>query len=237
VKLGDPENAPRAMEAGPHFGPASGASPGGSGDHPSTGVPALILVRHGETEWSRSGQHTGRTDIALTADGEEQARAAGQLVRRLLRDRTPSLVVSSPRRRALHTAELAGFPVQTITEDAAEWDYGSFEGLTSRQIQQSTPHWSIWDGPVPGGEDAAAITARIDRLLESVMTSSAQGPVLVFSHGHASRCMAARWLGQPVATGRFYWLSTGAVSSLGYEHDRPVILRWNLDKALEGPTP
>ncbi|WP_347343569.1 histidine phosphatase family protein [Jatrophihabitans telluris] len=190
----------------------------------------LILVRHGETEWSKSGQHTGRTDIPLTPAGEAQARAAGSVLQHLLDGRAPVLVISSPRRRALRTAELAGFPAQRITEDVAEWDYGDFEGLTTPQIQHERPGWSIWQGPVPGGEDAAAVTARLDRVLASVSSLRSEGPVVVFSHGHASRCLAARWLGEPVTDGRQYWLGTGAVSSLGYEHGRPVILHWNIPR-------
>ncbi|UQX89817.1 histidine phosphatase family protein [Jatrophihabitans telluris] len=196
----------------------------------STDSPVLILVRHGETEWSKSGQHTGRTDIPLTPAGEAQARAAGSVLQHLLDGRAPVLVISSPRRRALRTAELAGFPAQRITEDVAEWDYGDFEGLTTPQIQHERPGWSIWQGPVPGGEDAAAVTARLDRVLASVSSLRSEGPVVVFSHGHASRCLAARWLGEPVTDGRQYWLGTGAVSSLGYEHGRPVILHWNIPR-------
>jgi broad specificity phosphatase PhoE len=194
--------------------------------------PAVVLIRHGETEWSRLGKHTGRTDVALTEAGEEQARVAGQLIRAVVGDAQPALVISSPRQRALRTAELAGFAPSVITEDAAEWDYGNLEGLTSPQIQQDLPDWTIWSGPVPGGEDSAAITGRIDRLLAQIAAADSAGPVLVFSHGHASRCVAARWLGESVSAGRYYWLGTGAVASLGYEHSRPVVLRWNLDNSV-----
>jgi probable phosphoglycerate mutase len=195
----------------------------------------LVLVRHGETDWSRTGQHTGRTDVALTATGEQQAVAAGKLVRRLLAGRPPAVVVSSPRQRARRTAELAGFEPDLVTEDAAEWDYGELEGLSSAEIGQRLPGWSIWDGPVPGGEDAGQVGARLDRLLARLAELvEPAAPILVFSHGHASRCLAARWLGEPVAGGRHYRLDTGAVSSLGYEHGRPVILHWNLDKTVSG---
>lgn len=196
------------------------------------GVPALVVVRHGETEWSRTGRHTGRTDVALTAIGEQQARVAGCLVRAVLGELAPALVLSSPRQRACRTAELAGYRVDELTEDAAEWDYGQLEGLTSAEIDRRFPDWSIWTGPVPGGEDAAAVTARIDRLL--ARTAAVDGPVLLFSHGHASRCVAARWLAEPVTSGRHYRLDTGAVCALGFEHGRPVILRWNLDKSIAG---
>jgi broad specificity phosphatase PhoE len=200
------------------------------------GGPALVLVRHGETAWSRSGQHTGRTDVPLTELGSAQATASGPLIRRLLRGQDPSLVISSPRSRALLTAELAGYQPDEVTEDAAEWDYGDFEGLTSAEIQRDQPDWSIWQGPVPGGEDAGAVTARFDRLLVRAAGPAADGPVLVFSHGHAIRCIAARWLEQPVTAGSYFALGTGAVSSLGYEHARPVILQWNLDTSVLQPT-
>jgi broad specificity phosphatase PhoE len=208
------------------------AGPSGSASTQLSSGPAIVLVRHGQTEWSKAGLHTGRTDVALTAAGEDQARAAGVLIRALLGSSEPSLIVSSPRQRALQTAELAGYSPMLVTEAAAEWDYGDLEGLSSAEIQQSHPGWSIWAGPVPGGEDAAAVTKRIDGLLEELRSAAADGPVVVFSHGHASRCIAARWLDEPVTAGRHYWLNTGAVSSLGYEHGRPVLLRWNLDKSV-----
>jgi probable phosphoglycerate mutase len=137
------------------------------------------------------------------------------------------LVLSSPRQRARHTAELAGYPPDELTEDAAEWDYGELEGLTSAEIGERYPDWSIWTGPVPGGEDRDQVSARVDRLLRRVAT--VPGPVLLFSHGHASRCIAARWLAEPVAAGQHYRLDTGGLGTLGYEHQRPVILQWNLD--------
>jgi len=190
-------------------------------------APALVIVRHGQTEWSRTGQHTGRTDLPLTPTGEQQARAVGATVRAVLADQPPALVLSSPRQRARHTAELAGYPPDELTEDAAEWDYGELEGLTSAQINQRYPDWSIWTGPVPGGEDGEQVRVRIDRLLGRA--AAANGPVLVFSHGHASRVMAARWLAEPVSSGQHYRLDTGGLGTLGYEHHRPVILQWNLD--------
>jgi broad specificity phosphatase PhoE len=200
-------------------------------------VPALVIVRHGETEWSRTGKHTGRTDVALTDNGERQARAAGALIAAVLGGQRPQLVLSSPRQRASRTAELAGYPPDELTADAAEWDYGQLEGLLRSEITQRYPDWSIWAGPVPGGEDAEAVTVRIDRLLARVRAADPlrAGPVLVFSHGHASRCIAARWLDEPVTAGQHFRLDTGAVSSLGYEHGRPVILHWNLDKTVTEP--
>jgi broad specificity phosphatase PhoE len=192
----------------------------------------MILVRHGETEWSRSGRHTGRTDLSLTPIGEEQAVAAGAILDRILDSARPLVVISSPRERAVRTAELAGFSPTFVTEDAAEWDYGNYEGLTTAQIHERDPSWSVFSEPSPGGEDDGAVTARIDRLLTVVRDYNAAGPVLVFTHGHASRAIAARWLGLPVTSGRYFALGTGAVCTLGYEHDLPVILRWNLDSEL-----
>lgn len=219
-----------AAEAGPDTGSASAGS---QSPDPTVG-PAVILVRHGETEWSRSGQHTGRTDIDLTAVGIEQARAAGALVTALLAGASPSLVISSPRTRAVRTAELAGFPATELSDDAAEWDYGDFEGRTSAEIRRSHPGWTIWKGPVPGGEDAAAVTVRVDRLLARVheVRATATGPVLIFSHGHASRCVAARWLREPVTFGSHLSIGTGSASALGFEHGRPAIARWNIDPTV-----
>jgi broad specificity phosphatase PhoE len=229
-----------AVEADPSSGsastratsPSEAASAAGGVSASAPGVPAIILIRHGETEWSKSGQHTGRTDVPLTETGQAQARAAGPIVRRLLGGHPPSLVVSSPRRRAQDTAALAGFAVQRVDPDAAEWDYGDYEGLTSSQIHQRSPGWTIWTGHVPGGESAAEVTARFDRLLDSVRGYQASGPVLIFSHGHASRGVTARWLGEPVAQGQHLYLSTGAVSALGHEHAVPTILRWNIDSSV-----
>ncbi len=193
------------------------------------GVPALVIVRHGQTEWSMTGKHTGRTDVPLTAAGEVQARQAGRIARALLGDRTPAHIISSPRSRALRTAELAGFEPTEVTEDAAEWDYGDLEGLTSAEIGRRQPDWTIWSGPVPGGESADQVSTRADNLL------ARRGPdesMLVFSHGHFSRCLAARWLVEPVAHGRFLRLGTGAVNSLGFEHAGPVLLHWNVDDSI-----
>lgn len=195
------------------------------------GVAAVVIVRHGQTEWSRTGKHTGRTDVALTKAGERQARQAGGLLPKLLPTDGSIRVLSSPRTRAVRTAELAGYPPAELTEDAAEWDYGELEGLTTAEIQQHHPDWSIWDGPVPGGETPAEVAARADRLLARRAPGQT---LLVFSHGHFSRCLAARWLGQPVGFGRLLRLDTATVSSLGFEHADPVILCWNLDPRLVG---
>jgi len=195
-------------------------------------TPALVLVRHGETDWSRTGKHTGRCDIALTDTGETQAQQAGRLLAALLPDRSRLTVVSSPRSRALRTAELAGYPPAEVTEDAAEWDYGELEGRTSTEIAARYPDWTIWSGPVPGGETAAQVSARADRLLSRRQPDRT---LVVFSHGHFSRCLAARWLGEPVGFGRSLQLDTAAVCSLDFEHGNPAIVRWNVSPALAAP--
>lgn len=196
---------------------------------PPDGVPALVIVRHGQTEWSATGKHTGRTDVPLTEVGEEQARQAGRIARALLAGRTATTVISSPRQRALRTAELSGFQPSEVSEDAAEWDYGKLEGLTSAEIGQEYPGWTIWSGPVPGGESPEQVSARADAVLARRVP---QETMIVFSHGHFSRCLAARWLGEPVTSGRFLRLDTGAVSSLGFEHGEPVLLHWNIDSQV-----
>ena len=184
----------------------------------------LWLIRHGETEWSRSGQHTGRTDLPLTELGEEQARA----VTGLLPPLTPALVLSSPRQRATRTAELAGFRIDDTDEDLTEWDYGEYEGLTTPEIRTSDPGWTIWTGVTPGGETADEICRRVDRALDRARRALADGPVLLFAHGHLSRVLAARWIGLGASEGGRFTLGTAAPSLLGAEHGTPVIVRWNI---------
>lgn len=184
--------------------------------------PELWLVRHGETEWSRLGRHTGRTDIPLTAAGREQAQA----VARRLVDRSFALVLSSPLSRALDTARLAGFGDQVeTTDDLLEWDYGADEGRTTAEIREDRSGWTVWrDGP-RNGETADQVAARVDRVIERVR--DAPGDALVFAHGHVLRVLAARWLGEPPTEGRLYALSTATVSVLGWERETAVIERWN----------
>ena len=190
----------------------------GNGREPSAEV---WLVRHGETEWSRDHKHTSRTDIPLTDVG---VAAAERLASRLA-DTTFDLVLTSPRLRARRTAELAGFADACVDDDLVEWDYGDYEGVTTEQIRETVPGWSVWTHPVPGGESAAQVTERLDRVV--ARTRAHGGRTLVFSHGHALRSLAARWIEQPVAEGRFLRLDTATVSRLGYERETPVILRWN----------
>jgi probable phosphoglycerate mutase len=179
------------------------------------------LVRHGETEWSRSGRHTSISDIALTESGVAEALE--------LRERLAAiafeLVLTSPRIRARRTAELAGYPAAEVTEDLAEWHYGDLEGLTSEQIRERQPDWSIWTHGGPGGESVADVQARADRLVARLQRID--GQVLCFGHGHALRVLAVRWLGQPVEMGGALALDTASVSVLGREHERPALLHWN----------
>ncbi len=184
--------------------------------------PELWLVRHGETDWSRLGRHTGRTDMPLTEVGRAQAAA----VARKLAGHQFTMVLSSPLSRALDTARLAGFGDRVDTsDDLLEWDYAEDEGRTTPEIRQERAGWSIWrDGP-KGGETADQVAARVDRVIARVR--EANGDALVFAHGHVLRILAARWLGEPPTEGRLYALSTATVSVLGWERQTAVIERWN----------
>jgi probable phosphoglycerate mutase len=181
----------------------------------------LWLVRHGETEWSASGRHTSRTDLDLTDAGVEAARSVADK----LRGTSFARVLSSPLLRARRTAELAGAGSPELVEDLHEWDYGDDEGLTTAQIRESRPGWTVWrDGP-QGGETCAEVGARADRVVELVR--AVDGPVLAFSHGHFSRVLGARWLSLEVTEGAHLALSTASVSVLGWERDTPAVLHWN----------
>lgn len=184
----------------------------------------IILVRHGETEWARDGRHTGRTDVPLTPHGEEQARALAPP----LAGHKIALTLVSPARRARRTAELAGLSPAETDERLWEWDYGAYEGRTTAQIQEERPGWSLWRDGVIGGETAAQVGARVDGVLGRVRTSLADGDVVLAAHGHVLRVLTARWLGLPPGAGRLFKLGTGTVSTLGTEHDEPVISSWNV---------
>jgi broad specificity phosphatase PhoE len=185
------------------------------------GVPGeIVLVRHGETEWSRDGRHTGRTDIPLTDRGRRQA----ELLRGALREWSFEQVLSSPLERALETCRLAGLgeSVRT-TEDLLEWDYGEYEGITTPQIRESRPDWYLWRDGCPGGEQPADVARRVDRVIASL----GDGDVALFAHGHALRVLAARWIGLGPEAGALLALGTGTLSVLGYERETRVIRRWN----------
>jgi len=181
----------------------------------------LWLVRHGETEWSRDGRHTSTTDIPLTDSGVEVARALAARLSHVRFD----LVLSSPRQRARRTAELAGFPDAHVEADLAEWDYGDYEGITTAEIRERDPGWTIWTHSCPNGETGEQIARRLDRVVAKVRAHG--GRVLAFGHGHALRALAARWIEQPVEEGRFFKLDTATVSTLGYERETPAVVRWN----------
>jgi broad specificity phosphatase PhoE len=181
----------------------------------------LWLVRHGETEWSASGRHTSRTDVDLTEEGVAAARAVGPKLAGCSFVR----VLSSPLLRSRRTAELAGFPDPELVGDLREWDYGEDEGRTTAQIRQGRSGWTVWgDGPL-GGETAAQVSARADRVV--AMVRAAPGPVLAFSHGHFSRVLGARWLELEARDGAHLSLSTASVSVLGWERDVPTVRHWN----------
>jgi len=194
-------------------------------------VADLLLVRHGETEWSRSGQHTSFTDLPLTDDGEEQAKSLAPL----LSGRTYALALASPLARALRTAELAGVTGVVPDPDLHEWDYGGYEGITTPEIHRTRPDWDLWtDGVPPGpeghpGESPAEIGARADRVLARVGAALAEdaGDVVLVAHAHFLRVLTARRLGLPPAEGRLFQLATGTVSRLSTEHGHPVIAEWN----------
>ncbi len=182
----------------------------------------LVVVRHGETEWSRLFKHTGRTDIALTERGREQA----LIVRDALAGRRFDRVLVSPLSRALETCKLAGYGDQAEPhEDLREWDYGVYEGTVTDEVRQEQPGWSVWESPIPEGEDLAAVAARADRLIADIRAHP--GDTLAFAHGHLLRVLAARWAGLPPETGRRLMLGTAGIGVLGYEHDEGAIVHWN----------
>ncbi|MEX1168805.1 MAG: histidine phosphatase family protein [Chloroflexota bacterium] len=182
------------------------------------------LVRHGETEWARLGRHTGRTDIALTDTGRDQARALGQ---RLAGHRFQR-VLTSPLSRAAETARIAGYgSVAVMDDDLMEWDYGALEGRTTVEIRGENPDWTIWRGPWPNGETVDAVGLRADRVIARIRAARAGGDVLVFAHGHLLRVLAARWIGLGPASGGLFELATATVSILGAERESPSIELWN----------
>ncbi|MBG0851090.1 histidine phosphatase family protein [Streptomyces spinoverrucosus] len=190
----------------------------------------LLLLRHGETEWSVTGQHTSFTDLPLTGHGEEQAKSLAPL----LTGRTFALALTSPLGRAIRTAELAGLTGVIPDPDLHEWNYGGYEGVTTREIHRTRPDWNLWtDGVPPGaeghpGESPAEVGARADRVLARVGDALADGDVILVAHAHFLRVLTARRLGLAPADGRLFQLATGTVSRLSTEHGRPVVAEWNV---------
>lgn len=208
--------------------PLQGRGPGFeslTAHHPIPGKPTVAneiwLVRHGETEWSRSGQHTGRTDLPLTEKGRAQATALAAL----LSGRTFSAVLTSPLSRATETCRLAGFAAAEADSHLREWDYGAFEGQSTPDIRRQRPEWNLWRDGVPEGETIQEVAARAARVIRRV--GEFEGTVAIFGHGHLLRILTACWLGQPPEAARLFALATATVSVLGFEREQPVILRWN----------
>jgi broad specificity phosphatase PhoE len=192
----------------------------------------LYVLRHGETAWSRDRKHTGRTDVPLLPEGEELATKAGPILERL-HGRPWSLVLSSPLGRARRTAELAGFPDAGTDDRLLEWDYGTYEGRTTVDIQTDAPDWWLWADGVPGGETAAQISGRVDALLQDrVRPALADGDVLLVAHSHVLRVLTARWLGLPPQGGAYVVLDAAGIGVLGEEHGRPALLHWNVGPSV-----
>ncbi len=192
----------------------------------------IVLLRHGQTEWSLNGRHTGRTDVPLTREGERQAREAATL----LEGRKISAAWSSPAERARRTAELVGLPLQGTDPDLWEWDYGGYEGITTAEIQKTRPGWNLWtDGVVPGGpgfpgETIEQVGTRCDKVIrraKRIVHPDTDGDLVLVAHGHVLRVLASRWLGLPPADGALFALDTASISRLGFEHARPTLTLWN----------
>lgn len=189
---------------------------------PATRQHQMWVLRHGATEWSVDGRHTGRTDLPLSPAGRAQAEAVG----RLLAGRPFARVLVSPLARAAATCVLAGYgDVAETDDDLAEWDYGGYEGITSQQIRQTVPGWTVWTGTCPDGETIDQVAARADRVIARAL--AADGDVALFAHGHILRVLTARWCQLDAIEGRRFPIDTGTVNVLGWEHEYPVIQRWN----------
>ena len=189
----------------------------------------IVLVRHGETEWSLSGQHTSRTDLALTEKGRERAELLGPA----LAEWNFGVVLTSPLRRARETCQIAGFAGRAeICEDLREWDYGEYEGLTTPQIWEHTPDWNLWRDGCPGGEQPGEVGARADRAIERLRAGAGDGDALAFAHGHIFRVLTARWLQMEPAGGARFTLSAGAICALGDERGTEVVQLWNFEARM-----
>jgi probable phosphoglycerate mutase len=192
----------------------------------------IVLARHGETEWSRDRRHTGRTDIPLTDNGRRQAGVLGDA----LAGQSFARVLSSPLSRALDTCREAGLGDRAeLTGDLCEWDYGEYEGITTAEIRARRPGWNLWRDGCPGGETAADVGRRVDRVLDSL--AGLEGDAAVFAHGHVLRVLTARWLGLGPEAGALFKLDTGTLSTLGYERETRVITRWNAPVTAAAPAP
>jgi broad specificity phosphatase PhoE len=190
----------------------------------------IVLARHGETEWSRDRRHTGRTDIPLTENGRRQAGVLGDA----LAGRRFARVLSSPLSRALETCREAGLGDQAeLTADLCEWDYGDYEGITTAEIREGRPGWNLWRDGCPGGETAADVGRRVDRVLDSL--TGLDGDAALFAHGHVLRILTARWLGLGPENGALFKLDTGTLSELGYERETRAITRWNVPVTGSAP--
>jgi broad specificity phosphatase PhoE len=183
----------------------------------------IVLVRHGQTEWSAAGRHTSFTDLDLTAEGERQAVQLGDR----LANRAFAAVLCSPLRRATHSAALTGLTITATDDDLLEWNYGAYESRTTTEIRQERPGWSLWRDGCPGGETAAQVGLRADRVLERVRTMLPSGDVALVGHGHQLRVVTARWLSLPPEAGELFRLETATINVLGYERETQVLLRWN----------
>ncbi|MFT4245834.1 MAG: histidine phosphatase family protein [Micrococcaceae bacterium] len=184
--------------------------------------PKLWVARHGETEWSKSGQYTGNTDLLLTAHGEEQAVASGKKIEGV----DFGMVLVSPRQRARKTAELMGIKDYTIEPNAVEWDYGDYEGVNSADIRKKNPDYVIWDNGVPNGETIEEVADRADAVIAKIRDAGHENS-LVVCHGHFSRILAARWLGLPPITGKHFLMETAHISILGWDKKCPALEKWN----------
>ncbi|MFI8566907.1 acid phosphatase [Rhodococcus sp. NPDC078407] len=190
----------------------------------------VVLLRHGETEWALAGKHTGNTDVPLTSTGEQQAVDAGSLLQ-LLTLRDP-LVISSPRERARRTADLAGLRIERTWDALSEWDYGDYEGITSTEIHETVPHWTVWTHPCPGGESIGDITARVELVLSVVLPVLVDRDVVLVGHGHFSRALIAGWTEASITEGKRFALSPAAYSLLGFEHSYRQLVAHNVHPSI-----
>ena len=192
----------------------------------------IVLARHGETEWSRDLRHTGRTDVPLTQKGRAQA----AMLREPLAGRSFARVLASPLGRALETCRLAGLGDHAeVTDDLLEWDYGEYEGVTTKEIREQRPEWYLWRDGCPGGETAEEVGRRVDRVVDEL--DGTDGDAVLFAHGHVLRVLAARWLRLGPDSGALFKLDTGTLSALGWERETRVITRWNGPVTATTPEP